>query len=173
MPSRERKRAHARTEGLRHTLSQCVVLAGSMSIYYNQFLLPREFFLAMLITYCVALAGAASGLLISSLTESETSAIQIGLAHVFLLLSLSGVLWPLLSAPAWLSWLSYVSPVTYAAADIRSVVTRGWTVDRVWRNFVASLLWASACIAVVSIMMRVQQRKRVWLASAKRDQLKV
>ncbi len=144
-----------------------------MSIYYNQFLLPREFFLALLVTFCVALAGAASGLLISSLTESETTAIQIGLAHVFLLLSLSGVLWPLLSAPAWLSWLSYVSPVTYAAADIRSVVTREWTVDRVWRNFVASLLWASVCIAIVSVMIKVQQRKRVWFVSTKRDSIKV
>ncbi len=144
-----------------------------MSIYYNQFLLPREFFLALLVTFCVALAGAASGLLISSLTESETTAIQIGLAHVFLLLSLSGVLWPLLSAPAWLSWLSYVSPVTYAAADIRSVVTREWTVDRVWRNFVASLLWASVCIAIVSVMIKVQQRKRLWFVSTKRDSIKV
>ena len=82
------------------------------------------------------------------------------LGSFFPVLLLSGIIWPLersvvhhtleasplhkyCSIPVPLIWLSYAMPTTWGAEAMRSVMVRGWGLEKegVWIGFVAVLAW--------------------------------
>jgi len=52
---------------------------------------------------------------------------------------LSGIFWPVEAIPKYLRPFSYLLPPTYAVDSLRSVMIRGWGLDKIWGD-VAVLL---------------------------------
>lgn len=76
-----------------------------------------------------SLPSLADGLLISTMTNEETGAIQISIGSFFPMLLLSGILWPLESIPTGLRYFAYILPTTWSAEAMRSLMLRGWGMD--------------------------------------------
>ncbi len=65
------------------------------------------------------------GVLISSVSENQAQAIQLALMTVLPQIMLSGIIFPLSSMPAGISWIGYLLPLTYFNAVAKGVMVRG------------------------------------------------
>ena len=116
--------------------------------------------LLVLVLWLCATSGLTTGLLVSAATTSAAVAIQVSVAFAFLLLSLCGILWPLLSVPDSVEWVAFILPVTWVARAFRDVYTRGWglTFTSVWLSVVLSLAWSIVCVVIVALLVRPRHR---------------
>ncbi len=129
--------------------------------------------LLILVLWLVATAGLATGLLVSALSPTEAVAIQLSVATSFLLLSLGGILWPLLSVSSSVSWISDLLPVTWAASAFRDIYTRGWGVAQpaVYLSIVVAVAWTLLGMVVI-VAFVLSPAKRVCCA-CRRKQLQM
>src|SRR5665647_2824162 len=67
---------------------------------------------------------------------------------------LSGVFWPIQAIPAWLRPVSYIIPTTYAVDAVRSVIIRGWGLDKIYPDVVALLIFASVFLVLATLLLR-------------------
>jgi ABC-2 type transport system permease protein len=65
------------------------------------------------------------GVLISSVSENQAQAIQLALMTVLPQIMLSGIIFPLSSMPAGISWIGYLLPLTYFNMVAKGVMVRG------------------------------------------------
>ena len=72
-----------------------------------------------------SVCGMVWGILISLVTKSREQAVQVSLALIFPLFLLSGILWPVISMPVWLQYVSSVLPLTDVTTAITSIILRG------------------------------------------------
>jgi len=128
----------------------------------------------VLILWLCATAGLTTGLLISAATSTPSAALLTSVGLAFLLLSLSGVLWPLLAVPDAASWVSLLLPVTWAAQAFRDVYTRGWSIGHqsIWLALVVPLVWSAVSLVLLSLLVR-PQRKLVGCCLGKRKPMPV
>jgi ABC-type multidrug transport system permease subunit len=96
--------------------------------------------------------GMSFGLLISARAKAETEAVQMALSSFFPMILLSGIIWPVQAIPSYISWLSYSLPTTWAATAMRSVMIRGWSLDRqdVWASYLISLAWVLVLLSLAA-----------------------
>jgi ABC-2 type transport system permease protein len=87
--------------------------------------------LAFVIVALLAIASQALGILLSAAARTEAQAVQFIPFLVFPVFLLSGIFWPVEAIPVWLRPLSWGVPTTYAVEGLRSVMIRGWGLDRV------------------------------------------
>lgn len=132
----------------------CLVQSSVMTVATLSFFaleVVGNYGLLLLLLWLVAIAGLSTGLLISGLAPSEVSAIQATVALSFLLLSLSGVLWPLQSVASGIQWLSDMLPITWVAAGFRDLYTRGWGVEQqgILLGLLVPLAWAVFSVVVL------------------------
>jgi ABC-type multidrug transport system ATPase subunit/ABC-type multidrug transport system permease subunit len=99
--------------------------------------------LVMSIAMLLGMVGMMLGLVIAAGAATEDSANQLVIGTFFPSLLLSGVIWPIEAIPVPLNWISYGLPTTWAAAGMRSAMTRGWGIadDEVWKGLVINLSW--------------------------------
>ena len=99
------------------------------------------------------------GLLVSSLCDSETSAIHLSLGSFYPTLLLSGIIWPIEGMSSYLRYFSYCLPQTYAIESLRSIFGRGWGLDLpdVYRGILISLAWIFAILALSVVVVRVRK----------------
>ncbi len=107
--------------------------------------------IALLAVVCQSL-----GILFSSLAVREAQAIQFLPFIILPAFLLAGIFWPIEAIPSWIRPASYLVPPTYAVDACRSVVLRGWGLDKIWMDIVALLVFASVflTIAVWSLKRR-------------------
>ncbi|XP_003390840.2 PREDICTED: ABC transporter G family member 20-like [Amphimedon queenslandica] len=119
----------------------------------------RSIFLVELLTMLQGLTGMAYGLLISSLCQQETSAMQIMAGSVYPVLLMSGIIWPLEGMPKFLRYISYALPTTYAAEAMRSIMGRGWGLADmfVWRGFTITIAWFLLFGVLATIGLRLRK----------------
>ncbi|KAI0241754.1 ABC transporter G family member 20 [Lamellibrachia satsuma] len=149
---------------LGHMCSQFLVLLVQVSLLLvfilAVFQVPFQgpLILVILLTLMQGLTGMALGLLISSICETEMSAIQCALGSVYPNMLLSGIIWPIESMPLWLRYIGYCLPMTFAAEALRSILARGWdlTFMPVWRGFLMTLGWGSLLLVLSGIMLKVR-----------------
>ena len=100
-----------------------------------------------------------SGLLVSSLCDTEISAIQLSLGSFFPTLVLSGVVWPMEGMSIYLRYISYALPQTYAIEALRSVFARGWGIvlPEVYLGILISLAWICILLALSVIVVRIRK----------------
>jgi ABC-2 type transport system permease protein len=112
--------------------------------------------IAFLIASLLAVVSVSLGILLSSLAQRESQAIQFFPFIVLPAFLLSGVFWPLEAIPAWLRPVSYAVPVTYAVRGLRSVLLRGWGVGEIWLDLLMLTLFAAVFLvgAVYSLKIR-------------------
>ncbi len=107
--------------------------------------------IALLAVVCQSL-----GILFSSLARREAQAIQFLPFIVLPAFLLAGIFWPIEAIPSWIRPASYLVPPTYAVDACRSVMLRGWGLDKIWMDIVALLVFAFVfpMIAVWSLKRR-------------------
>jgi ABC-2 type transport system permease protein len=85
--------------------------------------------LASLFTFCAL----ALGLLISTLTDTQQSAmIASGAGLMLPSMILSGMIFPIASMPDILQWVSCLNPARWFVAAIREVMIKGVGIDAIW-----------------------------------------
>jgi ABC-2 type transport system permease protein len=72
------------------------------------------------------------GILISSVSENQGQAIQLAMMTLLPQVLLSGLIFPLSSMPAGVSWISYFLPLTYFNQIARGVMVRGAPIESLW-----------------------------------------
>lgn len=119
--------------------------------------------LLILVMWLCAGAGLSTGILISSFTSRAATALQISVGFAFLLLSLGGVLWPLLAVPNSVVWVAYVLPVTWVAQAFRDVYTRGWGIHHqgVFLAVIVPSVWS--ILSLGSVFFFLRPRSRLWV----------
>ncbi len=116
-------------------------------------------FLAFLVIAVLAIFSLSLGILASSVARSEAQAIQflpIVALPVFLL---GNIFWPVEGIPVWMRPLSYAIPPSYAVTAIRSVMLRGWGIDRVWVQLVALAGFSIACLGLSVLLLRRERNQ--------------
>jgi ABC-2 type transport system permease protein len=94
------------------------------------------FFLAFLFTFCAL----ALGLLISTVTDTQRSAmIASGAGLMLPTMLMSGIIFPISSMPDVLQWISCVNPARWFVAAIRDVMIRGVGLGEIWKELLILL----------------------------------
>jgi ABC-2 type transport system permease protein len=106
--------------------------------------------LAFLVIALLAVVSQALGILLSSLARREAQVIQFLPFVILPSFLLAGIFWPLEAIPSWLRPLSYLVPPTYAVQACRSVMLKGWGIDRIWIDIVALLAFAVAFLVLAT-----------------------
>ncbi|MGA1847818.1 MAG: ABC transporter permease [Thermoplasmatota archaeon] len=114
--------------------------------------------IAFLISSLLAVVSVSLGILLSSLAQRESQAIQFFPFLVMPAFLLSGVFWPLEAIPGWLRPVSYFIPVTYAVEGLRSVLLRGWGVLDIWTDLAALAVFA--VVFLIGAVLTLKFRKR-------------
>ncbi|NJE49227.1 ABC transporter permease [Thermococcus sp. 9N3] len=95
--------------------------------------------LAFALVALLAIVGVNLGILLSNLARNEAQAVQFVPMIVVPTFLLSGIFWPVEAIPKYLRPFSYLLPPTYAVDSLRSVMIRGWGLNKIWGD-VAVLL---------------------------------
>jgi ABC-2 type transport system permease protein len=94
------------------------------------------FFLAFLFTFCAL----ALGLLISTITDTQRSAmIASGAGLMLPTMLMSGIIFPISSMPDILQWISCINPARWFVAAIRDVMIRGVGLVEIWEELLILL----------------------------------
>lgn len=73
--------------------------------------------------------GMSFGMVVSTLTASETAA-AISIASIVIgNITLCGVIWPIEAVPYWIRWLSISMPSTLPTEALRGLMNKGWGID--------------------------------------------
>ena len=67
---------------------------------------------------------------------------------------LSGIFWPVEAIPGWLRPLSWALPTTYEVEGLRSVMVRGWGVDRLAPYLAALALFGLVFFALARLSLK-------------------
>ncbi|XP_065887955.1 ABC transporter G family member 20-like [Dysidea avara] len=97
-----------------------------VGVYVFNVIREGNILLVFLIAYLAGICGITIGLMISTYVSDVAPAIQITVAMIYPFLLIGGVFWPLQGFDHWLRVVSHLTPVTYPAEAIRSVLLRGW-----------------------------------------------
>lgn len=99
------------------------------------------------------------GLLVSSVCDTETSAIYLSLGSFYPTLLLSGIIWPVEGMSTYLRFISYFLPQTYAIESLRSIFARGWGIElpEVYRGILISSGWLIALLALSLVAVRIRK----------------
>lgn len=111
----------------------------------NMFLV---FFLVFLFTFCAL----ALGLLISTITDTQRSAmIASGAGLMLPTMLMSGIIFPISSMPDILQWISCVNPARWFVAAIRNVMIRGVGLGEIWKEL---LILLGMTVFLISLSIR-------------------
>ncbi|HXY88930.1 MAG TPA: ABC transporter permease, partial [Candidatus Acidoferrales bacterium] len=61
---------------------------------------------------------------------------------------------PLEGIPSWLLPLSYVLPPTYAVHGLRSVLLKGWGLDKIWLDILALALFEVIFLVLAMLKLK-------------------
>lgn len=104
--------------------------------------------LAFVVVALLAVVCQSLGILLSSLAKREAQAVQFLPFIVLPAFLLAGIFWPIEAIPSWLRPASYVVPPTYAVDACRSIMLKGWGLDKIWLDVAALLIFATVFLAM-------------------------
>jgi ABC-2 type transport system permease protein len=115
----------------------------------------RGNWLALLVAMSLFLVGAlGTGLLISTVAESQQVAFQMALLISFLpTIMLSGFIFPISGMPAFLQAITYVVPAKYFLIALRGIVLKGAPIGHLAMPLVALTAYAAAMLALASLRL--------------------
>lgn len=116
--------------------------------------------LAFLVAALLATDSQALGILLSAAAKTETQAVQFLPLIVLPTFLLAGIFWPVEAIPAFLRPASYLIPPTYAVNGLRSVMLRGWSIDRIWPEVLILSLFAVFFLLVAIVSIRRESGHR-------------
>ena len=110
--------------------------------------------LAFAVTALLAIVSVSLGILLSSVARREIQAIQLVPFIVLPALLLSGIFLPVEAIPSWLKPATYIFPTTYAVEAIRSVLLRGWGLDKILIDVVVLLAFTAAFLTLAMLTLK-------------------
>jgi ABC-2 type transport system permease protein len=112
----------------------------------------------LLLSISLFLIGAlATGLLISTVAETQQVAFQLALLTSYLpTLMLSGFIFPISSMPAFLQLVTYAVPARYFLLALRGIVLKGVGIMAFWQDLAALAVFAAVTLALASLRLRRQ-----------------
>jgi ABC-2 type transport system permease protein len=138
--------------GIIGTTQSAVLLTAAVILFHVT--IVGDVLLAFGVIALLAVVSEGLGILLSSFARREAQAIQFLPIVVLPAFLLSGVFWPIQAIPTWLRPVSYVIPVTYAVEAVRSVILRGWGLDKIYPDVVALLIFASVFLVLATLLLR-------------------
>ena len=138
----------------------CVSLVSSMAIVGLAMLLfglpMRGSWVMLVAAVSLFLVGAlASGLLISTIAETQQVAFQVALLTSYLpTLMLSGFIFPISSMPEALQAITWAVPARYFLIALRGIVLKGVGVDVLWPQLAALVVFATVILGLASLRLR-------------------
>ena len=138
-------------------LIQSVILI-TVAVVVFQITIVGHIALAFIIVALLAIASQALGILLSAAARTEAQAVQFLPFLVFPVFLLSGIFWPVEAIPVWLRPLSWAVPTTYAVEGLRSVMIRGWGLDRVSPFILALALFGLVFLALARLSLKRSRR---------------
>jgi ABC-2 type transport system permease protein len=105
----------------------------------------------------LAVVSVSLGVLLSSLARRETQAVQLLPFIILPVLLLSGIFLPVEGLPSWMKPAAYLLPTTYTADAVRSVLLRGWGLDKI--SIDVGVLVAFIVVFLVLAMLTLRSRK--------------
>jgi ABC-2 type transport system permease protein len=134
-------------------IAQSAVLLSAAVILFHVTIVG-DVLLAFGVIALLAVVSEGLGIMLSSFARREAQAIQFLPIVVLPAFLLSGVFWPIQAIPEWLRPVSYVLPTTYAVEAVRSVILRGWGIDKIYPDVIALLIFAGVFLALATILLR-------------------
>ena len=118
----------------------------------------RGSWLVLLFAVSLFLVGAlASGLLISTIADTQQVAFQLALLTSYLpTLMLSGFIFPISSMPPFLQAVTRIVPARYFLTALRGIVLKGVGMAAFWQDLVALGVYAAVVLALASLRLRRQ-----------------
>jgi ABC-2 type transport system permease protein len=112
----------------------------------------------LLLALSLYLAGALGlGLMISTVSESQTVAFQVAVLASFLpTMMLSGFVFPIASMPAAIQAVTYAVPARYFIVALRAIVLKGADVSAFWMQLAALAVYAAVMLMLASLRLRRQ-----------------
>ncbi|XP_044267238.1 ABC transporter G family member 20-like [Tribolium madens] len=133
----------------------------TLTITFAIFKIPNigSMWIITLITFFQGLTGVGFGFWISIISENVTMANVLTTGSFYIMILLSGLMWPLEGMPVVLQWLSKCLPFTIAIDSFRNVMKKGWSFDyfEVWNGFGIEVTWI-VIFGVVNTML-VQSKR--------------
>ncbi|MGZ4848709.1 MAG: ABC transporter permease [Halobacteriota archaeon] len=134
-------------------IAQSAVLLSAAVILFHVTIVG-DVLLAFGVIALLALVSEGLGIMLSSFARREAQAIQFLPIVVLPAFLLSGVFWPIQAIPEWLRPVSYILPTTYAVEAVRSVILRGWGLDKIYPDVIALLIFAGVFLVLATILLR-------------------
>jgi ABC-2 type transport system permease protein len=115
----------------------------------------RGSWLDLLVAVSLFLLGAlGTGMLISTVSDSQLVAFQIVLVIAFLpTFLLSGFIFPIASMPVPIQMVTTIVPARYFLVALRGIVLKGVSLVAVWRELIALVLYAGAMLLLASMRL--------------------
>ncbi|GAB0090644.1 ABC transporter G family member 23 [Sergentomyia squamirostris] len=148
-----------------HVVTQFVVMCGQTALVLIFMLCVfevnnnGEIFFVILMTLLQGLCGMCFGFVISAVCELERNAIQLALGSFYPTLLLSGVIWPIEGMPDVLRFISKGLPLTLATSSLRSILSRGWSIDEtdVYLGFISTIVWIFVFLVVTLVVLKFKR----------------
>ncbi|HYB59789.1 MAG TPA: ABC transporter permease [Candidatus Acidoferrales bacterium] len=143
---------YAAAFGVIGTVQSAVLLAAAV-ILFNVTIVGNVL-LTFVVIALLAIVSEGLGILLSSLARREAQAVQFLPFIILPAFLLSGVFWPIQAIPTWLRPVSYLLPPTYAVEAVRSVILRGWGLDKIYPDIAALVIFAAVFLTLATISLR-------------------
>ena len=105
----------------------------------------------------LAVVSVSLGVLLSSIARRETQAVQLIPFIILPVLLLSGIFLPIEALPSWMKPGAYWVPTTYTADAVRSVLLKGWGLDKI--SIDVGVLVAFIVVFLVLAMLTLKRRE--------------
>jgi ABC-2 type transport system permease protein len=138
-------------------ISAVLIVIASMALFD----LPvRGSWTMLLLALALFVIGAlGTGLLISTLADSQQVAFQVSLLVAFLpTLMLSGFIFPISSMPFFVQAMTYVVPARYFLTALREILLKGVGLPLFWPEFLALACYATAVVTLASVRLSREWR---------------
>lgn len=132
-----------------------VVLSAAILIFDVS--VAGNLLIAFLVVLLLAVGHQGLGIMLSAGARNELQAIQFIPLVLFPSILLAGLFWPVESIPGILRPLSNFIPLSYAIDALRSVMVRGWGIERILLDIGALAFFAALMLALSALLLR---RKR-------------
>jgi ABC-type multidrug transport system permease subunit len=109
-----------------------------------------------LLTFLQGVAGVGYGFWISVISYNVTMANILTTGSFYIMILLSGLLWPIQGMPVFLQWVSRCLPFTIALDSFRNVMKKGWLLNdfEVWNGVGIEIIWIIILGTVNTILIQ-------------------
>jgi ABC-2 type transport system permease protein len=128
-------------------LARAILLFAVVAFFFDLSMPEADFLAALVVIAIASVSFIGIGMMTSVMPLiSPEKGMQLGFIAQGMLLVVSGVYYPVEVLPAWMEWISVVSPATYALDGVREAIMDGAGLSTMWDE-----IWPLLVIGVVSI----------------------